>query len=246
MIGVYETALVTGASSGIGRAVTLGLCAAGMAVTAVGRDQAALSSLAAECGAAVHAIDVRDTGKLADLVADSSLDVLVNNAGVLAGRGPFHAVAPDDIDETFDVNLKAPLRLARMILPGMVARRRGHLFFLGSTAGRWPHPDMALYGASKAAISLFCDSLRNDLHGTGVRVTEIAPGRVESKLYRTVLGLDRARAELYEGYDPIRPEDIAELIVTALRLPDAVNVSRMEVFPTAQVVGGSRMAKRPA
>jgi NADP-dependent 3-hydroxy acid dehydrogenase YdfG len=159
-------------------------------------------------------------------------------------RGPFHAVDPGEIVAILDVNLKAPLQLTRLVLPTMIARRRGHLFFLGSSAGRWPHPDVAVYGASKAAISLFCDSLRHDLLGTGVRVTEIAPGRVETGLYRTTLGLDRAHAELYEDYDSIRPEEIADLVATALALPETVDVSRMEVFPTSQVAGGSRMVKR--
>ncbi len=243
MNGTYQRALVTGASSGIGRAIALRLRRDGLAVRAVGRDRGALETLAAECGAEPVALDLRDTAGLAALFAGDPVDVLVCNAGLLTASVPFQDIAPADIDAMLDVNLKAPLHLARLALPGMIARRRGHLFFLGSSAGRWPHPNAAVYGASKAGLSLFCDSLRCDLLGTGVRVTEIAPGRVETALYRTALGLERAKAELYEGQAPIAPEDIATLLAAALALPANVDVSRLEVFPTAQAPGGSRMVK---
>src|SRR5262249_28411331 len=124
-----------------------------------------------------------------------------------------------------------------------ISRNLGHIFFVGSSAGRWPHPNMAVYGASKAGVSLFCDALRCDLLGTGLRLTEIAPGRVQTNLYRTALPAE-SRAELYDGYEPIRPEHIAELVATALSLPQHVDASRIEVFPTSQAPGGSRIVKR--
>ena len=100
-----------------------------------------------------------------------------------------------------------------------------------------------VYGASKAGVGHFSDSLRCDLLGTGVRISEICPGRGETQLYRTTVGKENARTELYDGYDPIRPEDIAALIMAALNMPRNVDVSRMEVFPTSQAVGGSRIVK---
>jgi NADP-dependent 3-hydroxy acid dehydrogenase YdfG len=242
MIGAYRTALVTGASSGIGEAIASRLRAEGLSVIALGRDAAALEALAARAGVVPVAADVRDTARLAELFATNDIDVLVNNAGVLTSRAAFQEIDPADIDAMIDVNLKAPLHLARLALPGMIARRRGHLFFIGSSSGLAPHPNAAVYGASKAGVSLFCDALRCDLLGTGVRVSEIAPGRVETRLYRTALG-ERAKAELYDGYLSIRPEDIAELLVAALALPKQVDVSRIEVFPTAQAVGGGRIVK---
>ncbi|MGH8350969.1 MAG: SDR family NAD(P)-dependent oxidoreductase, partial [Pseudomonas sp.] len=105
------------------------------------------------------------------------------------------------------------------------------------------HPGAAVYGASKAGISLFCDALRCDLLGSGVRVTEIAPGRVQTQLYKAAMGMEAAGAELYDGYESIMPEDIATLLLAALSLPQQVDVSRVEVFPTAQAVGGARMVK---
>ncbi|MBN3728477.1 SDR family oxidoreductase, partial [Burkholderia sp. Ac-20379] len=197
--------------------------------------------LAAECGALPCPLDLNDPAPLAELFAAHEIDVVVNNAGLLPALGSFAATPAADIDAMIDVNLRAPLRIAQLALAGMIARRRGHLFFIGSSAGRFPHPNTAVYGATKAAVSLFCDSLRCDLLGTHVRVTEIAPGRVQTSLYRTALGADGANAKLYDDYRSIQPEQIATLLATALALPDAVDVSRLEVFPTDQAVGGSQI-----
>lgn len=239
----YRCALVTGATSGIGRAVVHALVATGLQVVAVGRDAQALAELASYPGVEVAALDVRDSEQMAALVARFSIDVLVNNAGVLPTRAAFSDIEFEAIATMLDVNLKAPLQLTRQVLPGMVARGSGHLFFIGSSAGRYAHPNVAVYGASKAGLSLFCDALRCDLLGSGVRVTEIAPGRVQTQLYRTAIAAHDLDSELYDGYESILPEDIAELLVQALRLPAPVDVSRLEVFPTDQAPGGSRMVK---
>ncbi|RAR52614.1 NADP-dependent 3-hydroxy acid dehydrogenase YdfG [Paraburkholderia unamae] len=238
---IYQRAVVTGASSGIGRAIARKLAGDGMHVYALGRDLAALETLASEGNITPVALDLRDLTPLRDLFEQVEIDVVVNNAGLLPGLAPFPASSPDDIDSMIDVNLRAPLHLAHLALAGMTRRKRGHLFFVGSSAGRFPHPNTAVYGATKAAISLFCDSLRCDLLGSNVRVTEIAPGRVQTNLYRTALGEQAANQKLYEAYRSIQPEHIAELIATALNLPEYVDVSRLEVFPTDQAPGGSHI-----
>ncbi|MBU9224798.1 SDR family oxidoreductase [Burkholderia multivorans] len=237
----YQTALVTGASSGIGRAIARRLAADGLKVYALGRDATALVALAQEFGATPIAVDLQDTSPLQALFEREEIDVVVNNAGLLPAIAKFSECAPADIDRTIDVNLRAPLRIAQMALAGMLARKRGHLFFIGSSAGRFPHPNTAVYGATKAAISMFCDSLRCDLLGSKVRVTEIAPGRVQTSLYRTALGEAGANEKLYDAYRSIQPEHIAELVAAAIALPDCVDVSRMEVFPTDQAAGGSQI-----
>ncbi|KTB95199.1 short-chain dehydrogenase [Pseudomonas syringae ICMP 11293] len=239
----YRCAMVTGATSGIGKAVVLALRDAGLQVIAVGRSPTALAELASEQGVEVVQADVRDIEAFAAVLARYPVDVLVNNAGVLSTRAAFQEMAPSEIDNMFDINLKAPLHLTRKVVPRMIACGYGHLFFIGSSAGRAPHPGAAVYGASKAGISLFCDALRCDLLGSGVRVTEIAPGRVQTQLYKTAMGMQAAGAELYDGYESIMPEDIATLLLAALSLPQQVDVSRLEVFPTAQAVGGGRMVK---
>jgi len=240
---VYRCALVTGATSGIGKAIVLALRDAGMQVIAVGRSREALDELQAQEGIVALQADVRQADALADILKRYPVDVLVNNAGILSTRAAFQEIDPAEIDNMLDINLKAPLHLTRQVLPGMIERGHGHLFFLGSSAGLAPHPGAAVYGASKAGVSLFCDALRCDLLGSGVRVTEIAPGRVQTQLYRTAVGMQMAGSELYDGYESIMPEHIAQLLLAALRLPEQVDVTRLEVFPTAQAVGGSRMVK---
>ncbi|MGR3893118.1 SDR family oxidoreductase [Pseudomonas sp. 1176_21] len=239
----YRCALVTGATSGIGKAIVLALRDAGLQVIAVGRSREALQALGQEQGVVTVEADVRQADAFAQVLSQYPVDVLVNNAGVLSSRAAFQDMDPAEIDTMLDINLKAPLHLTRQVLPGMVQRGHGHLFFIGSSAGRAPHPGAAVYGSSKAGISLFCDALRCDLLGSGVRVTEIAPGRVQTQLYRTAMGMQAAGSELYDGYASIMPEDIAQLLLAALRLPEQVDVSRLEVFPTAQAVGGARMVK---
>jgi NADP-dependent 3-hydroxy acid dehydrogenase YdfG len=237
----YKIALVTGASSGIGRAIAHRLAKEGLKVYALGRDATALDALAKECDATPVAVDLQDTSPLQELFSRVEIDVVVNNAGLLPAIAKFGECSPTDIDSMIDVNLRAPLRIAHMALDGMLKRKRGHLFFVGSSAGRFPHPNTAVYGATKAAISMFCDSLRCDLLGSKIRVTEIAPGRVQTSLYRTALGEAGANEKLYDAYRSIQPEHIAELIATAIALPDYVDVSRMEVFPTDQAAGGSQI-----
>lgn len=239
----YRRALVTGATSGIGKAVVLALRDAGLEVIAAGRSPEALAGLAGEAGVWVVEADVRQPEAFDTILAQYPVDLLVNNAGVLTTRSPFQEIEPAEIDTMLDINLKAPLHLARRVLPGMLERGVGHLFFIGSSAGRAAHPGAAVYGASKAGISLFCDALRCDLLGSGVRVTEIVPGRVQTQLYKTAMGLEAASEQLYDGYECIMPEDIATLLLAALSLPQHVDVSRLEVFPTAQAVGGAQMVR---
>lgn len=240
----YRIALVTGASNGIGRAIACALRDEGLQVLALGRDASALAALEAECGATPLVGDVRDGAAMAELFKRHAIDVLVNNAGVLLARGPFQGADADAVDEMIAVNFAAPLRLTQLALTGMIARGRGHLLFIGSSAGRTPHPDLAAYGATKAAIGHFCDSLRGDLLGTGVRVTEIAPGRARSKLYRDTIGLEGLDAALYDGVDPIEPEDIAALAITALATPARIDVSRIEAYPASQAIAGTRLLRK--
>jgi len=238
-------ALVTGASSGIGRAIAVHLRQNGWQVLAVGRNTKALQALADECGAETLCADVCNPAiidTLQELLTGRSLAALIHAAGVLPISAPFHAIGPHDISNMLNTNLGAPLHITHALLPAMMQRKSGHIVFIGSSAGRWPHPNAAVYGATKAGISLFCDALRCDLLGSGVRVTEIVPGRVQTNLYREALD-NTARTGLYDGYAPVQPEHIAQLVHTCLNMPAHVDVSRMEVFPTDQAVGGATMVK---
>jgi len=239
----YRVALVTGATSGIGKATVARLRERGLTVYAVGRNSQALAALAAETGALTVEADVRDTKAIAAALSGVEVDILINNAGILSTRALFHEIDPDEIDAMVDINLKAPMHLTRAFLPGMVARKRGHLIYIGSSGGQAPYPNMGAYGPSKAGLSLFCDNLRCDLLGTSVRVSEIVPGRVQTALYRTSIPDNQAQAVLYDGYRPIQPENIAQIIGQVIELPVFVDVSRVEVFPTDQATGGGSMVK---
>ncbi|KAB2699958.1 MULTISPECIES: SDR family oxidoreductase [unclassified Ochrobactrum] len=239
----YRVALVTGATSGIGKATVARLRERGLTVYAVGRNSQALAALAAETGALTVEADVRDTKAIEAALSGVEVDILINNAGILSTRALFHEIDPDEIDAMVDINLKAPMHLTRAFLPGMVARKRGHLIYIGSSGGQAPYPNMGAYGPSKAGLSLFCDNLRCDLLGTSVRVSEIVPGRVQTALYRTSIPDNQAQAVLYDGYRPIQPENIAQIIGQVIELPVFVDVSRVEVFPTDQATGGGSMVK---
>ncbi|OJT98389.1 MAG: short-chain dehydrogenase [Rhizobium sp. 63-7] len=243
MSDAYRVAVVTGATSGIGKAIVPMLRNRGLTVYAVGRNEAELAALAASTGAIAVQADVRDTARIAGALDGVEVDVLVNNAGILSTRAAFPDMDPAEIDAMIDINLKAPMHLTRMVLPGMVARKRGHLIYIGSSGGQAPYPSMSVYGASKAGLSLFCDNLRCDLLGSSVRVSEIVPGRVQTALYRTSIPGNQANAVLYDGYRPIQPENIAQIVHDVIALPVHVDVARIEVFPTDQATGGGTMVK---
>ena len=236
-------ALVTGATSGIGHAITLSLIEMGYEVLALGRSETKLAEMQAIPGVHPLAIDLTDREALAGAIEGVEIDVLVNNAGIIPPTVGFAEMEQSDIDTTLEVNLSAAITATHLVVPGMMARKTGHIFFIGSTAGHHPFPKMAVYSASKAAISAFAAALRCDIAGSGVRTTEVVAGRVETGLYRKVLS-DSARADMYSAFDPVQPEDIAQMLISALQMPPHVDVTRFDVMPTAQYVGGGGFASK--
>ncbi len=242
----YKKALVTGAARGMGRAIAQALKEQGLELILIDREGPELASLVGELGqcAEGHKLDLRDQEALAALVAGHEIDVLVNNAGVLPELGPAQEMAADSIDTLIDINLRAPLYLTRLVLPGMIGRGRGHLFFLGSVAGSYPYPSTAFYSATKGGIHAFVNSLRLDLVGSGVRSTVLAPGRVETRIYDDIFGgPEGAKQALYEGVASIQPADMAALLVAALTMPQHIDVTFMEIMPTDGAIGGTKMSK---
>lgn len=228
-----KQALVTGATSGIGRAVALSFRDAGYEVVAVGRQPEALAELGAEKGIRPLALDLSDTDALADAMSGLAPDVLVNNAGTMPPMINFCDQATEDIAKTVSVNLSSVLAVTRLIAPGMRERGRGHIFFTGSTAGHAPFPNLAVYCATKAAIGGFAQALRLDMAPHGVRVTEIVAGRVETGLYKTLLSED-ARAAMYAGNSAVQPDDLARMVRAVLDMPHYVDVARFDILPTHQ------------
>ena len=234
----YRTALVTGASSGMGLAVVERLVREGLKVHALARSADALKALANRTGCIPHAMDVRDIAAITKLAHSIEVDVLVNSAGVDRPKKFLQADA-EDIDLLVDVNLRAILHLCRLLVPGMAQRDRGHVVNITSIAGAYNFAGNSSYHATKAAVSMLTSQLRVDCFGKRVRVTEICPGRVATDIFAHVHG-DSAetRANFIEGFELPEAKDIADAIAFAIAAPVAVNVGYIEITPTLQVPGG--------
>ncbi|HXC85792.1 MAG TPA: SDR family NAD(P)-dependent oxidoreductase [Trebonia sp.] len=242
---------VTGASSGFGAAVARRFAATGARVVAAARRADRLKDLAAELGSQLLPVtlDVRDRAAVSEVVNSlpaeyADVDVLVNNAGLALGLGPAQTADLDDWDQMIDTNCKGLVYCTRAILPGMVARRRGHVISLGSVAGTYPYPGGNVYGGTKAFVHQFSLDLRSDLHGTGVRVTCVEPGMADTEFSTVRFGGDKAKADaVYAGMQPMTPDDIAESIFWAATLPQHVNVNVIELMATAQSFAPFRVAR---
>lgn len=239
----YRTALVTGASSGIGAAVVERLRREGLEVHAVARSAGALQDLAARTGCISHAIDVTDRAALAKLAGEVEFDILINNAGVDRPK-KFLEAEDGDIDLLVDVNLRAVLHLCRLIVPGMAARDRGHVVNITSIAGNYNFGGNSTYHVTKAGIAMLSNQLRIDTFGKRVRVTEICPGRVATDIFNHVHGDDPSiRERFIDGFELPQASDIADAIAFAIAAPVAVNIGHMEITPTLQVMGGLQTAR---
>jgi NADP-dependent 3-hydroxy acid dehydrogenase YdfG len=238
-----KTALITGASSGFGRSTARLLVAQGWQVVLVARREKRLAELQSDLGSAVLAcivLDVRDAEsvKLKLSPWNGKIDLVVNNAGLAVGLDKAWAADLDDWERMVDTNIKGLNYVTRALLPGMVEAGKGHVINIGSIAGTYPYPGGNAYGATKAYVAQFSLNLRADLHGTGVRVTNIEPGLAETEFSNVRFKGDDARADaLYEGLDPLTPDDVAEAVRWCAELPEHVNINRLEVMPTCQSFG---------
>jgi NADP-dependent 3-hydroxy acid dehydrogenase YdfG len=226
------TAFITGATSGIGRAMAVALSEAGYDVYAVGRSKTALEELrTARPRITPIAVDISDRAALEAIVAGLQIDVLINNAGMMPPLGNFADMTIPDIDATLQVNLSAAIILTRLVVPQMRDRGSGHILFTGSVTAHAAFANIAVYSATKAAIAGFAAALRADLSPFGIRVTEIVAGRVETPLYKDILDA-KSRAAMYADNVAVQPEDIAEMVVALLALPARADVTRFDIMPT--------------
>jgi 3-hydroxy acid dehydrogenase/malonic semialdehyde reductase len=245
------TVFVTGASSGFGAAVARRFAADGARVIVAARRADRVKDLADEFGPRVLplTLDVRRRDEVAAAIEAlpaefADVDVLVNNAGLALGLNPAQDADLDDWDQMIDTNCKGLVYCTRAILPGMVARRRGHVINLGSVAGTYPYPGGNAYGGTKAFVHEFSLNLRSDLHGTGVRVTCVEPGMADTEFSLTRFSGDKGKADaVYAGMQPLTPDDIAESIYWAATLPGHVNVNTIELMPTAQSFAPFQVAR---
>ena len=239
--------LITGATSGFGEAMARRFAADRWRVIITGRRTERLEALRTELDGlhgtgAVHALrfDVRDRAAAEHAIASlpeewRPIDVLVNNAGLAAGFAPIQDGDPDDHDRMIDTNVKGLLHVSRAVIPGMVARKRGHIINIGSMAGKEVYPNGNVYCATKHAVDALTKGMRQDLLPYGIKVTQIAPGLAETEFSIVRFHGDEARAKkVYEGIEPLTGEDIANLVHFAASLPPHVCINDLTVSPTAQ------------
>jgi 3-hydroxy acid dehydrogenase/malonic semialdehyde reductase len=231
-----KTVLITGASSGIGRATAFAFAREGCRLLLCARRLELLvklqQELAATCAPVTHVfpLDVQDRmaveASISSLPEDwSQIDVLVNNAGLSRGLTKLYEDDPQNWEEMIDTNVKGLLYVTRAVVPGMVERGRGHVINMGSTAAYITYANGAVYCASKAAEKAISEGLKIDLMGTPVRVTSIDPGMVESDFSVVRFRGDEERAaKVYQNITPLQPEDVAETIVWAASRPGHVNI----------------------
>lgn len=247
-----QTALVTGASAGIGAACAELLSNAGARLVLTGRRQERLEEFAARLPgpSQVLRFDVRQRAEVEAALASlkppfSEVDILVNNAGLGLGLDPAHQGSVDDWETMIDTNCKGLLYVTRALLPGMVARNRGHVVNLGSVAANYPYPGGNVYGATKAFVHQLSQNLKADLIGTRVRVTNIEPGMVETEFSVVRFKGDKARADAtYAGMTPLTAHDIADIMLWSVARPAHVNINVVEVMPTDQAFGPFAVKRR--
>lgn len=238
---MMKQALVTGATSGIGRATALRLAREGYTITATGRRAERLETLRREIEAAgghctTLCFDVRSEEEVRRALEPlDRIDLLVNNAGLAAGLEHIDCGDTRDWDAMIDTNVKGLLYVTRVVSAKMVAAGSGHIFNIGSIAGTEPYENGAVYCASKHAVHAISQAMRADLLAAGIKVTEIRPGMVETEFSVVRFHGDRAAADrVYEGVEPLTGDDIAEAIAWVAQLPAHMNVNDMVLMPAQQ------------
>lgn len=238
---------VTGASAGFGSAIARRFAADGHRVILTARRVDRLQALVSDIGsdrALAVALDVQDRAAVEAAVAGlpeafADVDLLINNAGLALGLEPAQRASLDDWEQMVDTNIKGLLYLTRALLPGMVARKRGHIVNLGSVAGEWPYPGGNVYGGTKAFVRQFSLNLRADLLGTPVRVSNIEPGLCGGTEFSNVRfhGDDQRAAQVYAGTQAMSAEDIADTVHWVATRPAHVNINTISLMPVCQAFG---------
>lgn len=246
-----QIVLITGASSGIGEACARVFAKAGAKLILVARRKERLEQLAQELtNTSVHflALDVCDRTSVQSALSNlpepwSAIDILINNAGLSRGLNKLQDGDFQDWEEMIDTNIKGVLYLTRSIVPGMISRGRGHVVFLGSTAGHQTYPNGNVYCATKAAVRVISEGLKQDLLETPIRVSSVDPGLVETEFSQVRFRGDSDRAKtVYQGLTPLTPMDVAETILFCATRPPHVNISEVLLMPTDQA--GSMLFNR--
>lgn len=245
--GAYipKCVMITGATGDFGRAFAQRFAALGCKLIIHGRNPEKVHDLLEGIDGDVYGavFDMTDQDAIETGIANipdhfRDIDVLVNNAGGALGLDKAQDADLNDWDNMIDMNVRSLVRVTRLVLPQMVARKTGHIINIGSIAGNYAYPGGNVYGACKAFVRQFSLNLRADLPGTGVRVTNIEPGMVETQFSLSRFKGDQDKADaVYANTDPLKAEDIAEAVLWAATLPKHVNINTMELMPTTQSFG---------
>jgi 3-hydroxy acid dehydrogenase/malonic semialdehyde reductase len=239
--------LITGATAGFGLAMVKSFIANGDLVVATARRKNLLDDLKKQYGSKIHIaqMDVQHQKEVEQVICDlpqtfRDVDVLINNAGLAVGLDPAQKASIQDWETMVDTNVKGLMYCTHALLPGMVARKKGHIINLGSVAGEFPYPGGHVYGATKAFVHQFSLNLRADLLGTGVRVTCIEPGMCSGTEFSQVRfrGDQSKAASVYEGLDALTAEDVAETVRWVATRPAHMNVNVLSLMPTEQAFAG--------
>ena len=217
----------------------------GLAVVALARREERLRPLAEETGCRIMVQDLLDTEAIYSNLPELDADILINNAGLGRGYEGFLKSTADEIEEMVKLNVSAAFHVTRVIAEGMAERKSGHIIQLGSVAALYPI-GLPVYGGTKGAIHMFSQHFRIELAGTGVRHTEICPGRIATEFFDSAFKAREDRDAFLSGYTPLQPADIAAAAIFALDAPWHVNVSTIELTPTEQVPGGANITQARA
>ena len=239
-----KTALITGATSGIGRATARLLAKNNYKIIICGRREDRLAELQDEFSplTKVHTLnfDVRNKKSVAQSIKSipkefANIDILINNAGNAHGLDPIENGDVDDWDAMIDINIKGLLYVSKEIIPGMVERRSGHIINIGSIAGKETYTNGNVYCATKHAVDAINQGMRMDLNQYGIRVGAINPGMVDTEFSEVRFKGDTQRAEsVYKGFEPLKAEDIADVIHFVVSRPYHINIADLLILPTAQ------------
>ncbi|MFA4872325.1 MAG: SDR family NAD(P)-dependent oxidoreductase [Patescibacteria group bacterium] len=252
MASSHHVALITGASSGFGRATAALLAAHGYALVLIARREERLHALQKELSVPVYvkSLDIRNRNEVEAFFqtlpdAFSPIDVLVNNAGLALGLTPAQDAQLDDWEGMVDTNVKGLLYVTRCVLEKMKQQNRGIIINIGSVTGEVPYKGGNVYGATKAFVSQFSRNLRTDLFGTNIKVTNLEPGAAETEFSLVRFKGDAARAKsVYERSTPLTAQDIAETILWIIQRPGHVNIDSIRIMPLDQTWNGLVMNKK--
>lgn len=238
-----KTALITGATSGIGRATAHVFAKNGIQLILCGRRQERLDTIEEALNKETNVItlnfDVRDKEATLNAIASlpedfKNIDILINNAGNAHGLDPIQEGSLDDWDAMMDINVKGLLYVSKAVIPGMTKRQSGHIINIGSSAGKEVYPKGNVYCGSKHAVLAITEGMRIDLNQFGIKVSAVNPGMVETEFSQVRFKGDPVADTVYKGFEALQAEDIAEIIYFVVSRPSHVNIADLLVFPAAQ------------